>query len=364
MRRAFTHRLLAVLIVALAGAAAARAQTDPRIEAGFKALQAGDGEQAASAFRGPLNEHPRDAVLNLGVGAAAHLLGRDDEARTLLRRALESEPRLTYASFLLGEITYAQGDVAEAIRIYERALERAPANGALRKRLEEWRRESSMDRRTDGPFSIVFEGAAEERLAAHATEVLRAAYWRIGKALGGYPTDQVTVVLYTERRFRDLTGAPEWSGGTFDSRIRIPVRGALQDQELFDRVLAHELAHAMIAGLAPRGVPAWLHEGLASYFEPESADTAARRLRAWHRFLPLDDLTGGFGRLSAQQAMVAYDESLLAATALVTRIGPSMALLLHDLDRGATVESALEQLGVGYRDLEADVRRRTSQLAR
>ena len=71
------------------------------------------------------------------------------------------------------------------------------------------------------------------------------------------------MIFYTLKQFHDLTGAPEWAGGAFDTRIRIPVQGALAEQRTFDRVLTHELAHAMIAGVAGRGVPAWLHEGLA-----------------------------------------------------------------------------------------------------
>jgi hypothetical protein len=34
-----------------------------------------------------------------------------------------------------------------------------------------------------------------------------------------------------------------------------------------DRVVTHELVHAVIASAAPRQVPAWLNEGLATYLE-------------------------------------------------------------------------------------------------
>jgi len=336
---------------------------DSRVEKAFQALQQNDAEGAAEGFRAALNDNPNDPVLNLGAGAAAHMLGRDDQARSFLERALEREPRLTPASSLLAEIAYAQGDVDVAIRTYEKALKYSPSNGTIRKRLNDLRGEAAMGSRNDGPFTIVFEGRTEERLAAHTTDVLKAAYWRIGKALGAYPSNPITVVLYADRKFYDVTGAPEWSDGSFDSRIRVPVRGALADPRLFDRVITHELVHAMVSNLAERGVPGWLHEGLATYFEPENATAAVDRLKAARIYVPLDNLSGGFGHLTDRQAAIAYDESLVAAGALMDRLGPHVALLLQELNRGTSIEGAIEQFGFSYTDFETELRRRIREPA-
>jgi len=354
--------ILVAAALALAAAGQARAQSrDPRVDKAFQALQSGDGERAAAGFRDVLSDNPRDPVLNLGAGAAAHMMGRDDQARTYLMRALEGEPRLTPASSLLAEIAYAQGDVDLAIRTYEDALKYAPANGAIRKRLADLRAEAAMPRQSDGPFTIVFEGHAEEQLGAHATSILNSAYWRIGRALGAYPPDPITVVLYANQTFYDVTGAPEWSGGSFDTRIRIPVRGALKDLRLFDRVLTHELAHAMISSLADRGVPGWLHEGLATYLEPESAPAAAERLKTARIYVPLENLAGGFGRLSDRQAAIAYDESLVAAGALMQRVGAGVSVLLQALGRGTAFETAVEEFGFSYTEFENDLKRTLNQ---
>ena len=45
------------------------------------------------------------------------------------------------------------------------------------------------------------------------------------------------------------------------------MQGAQQLAE-FDRVLTHELTHAMLRSVAPRNLPAWLNERLAMYCEP------------------------------------------------------------------------------------------------
>ena len=63
----------------------------------------------------------------------------------------------------------------------------------------------------------------------------------------------------------------------------IPAAGAAQSPQLFERVLVHELTHAMIASLAPRGIPAWLHEGLAQYFEGDDPAARCDVSRPWVR---------------------------------------------------------------------------------
>jgi hypothetical protein len=347
----FLHRV-AVAIVFVAGSVAAVAGQASRAEqVGAQALRDGDADRAAAVFAEGLRNYPANPNLHFGAGVAAHLRGRDDEARAALQRALELEPNFLGAAALYGELAYQHGDVDIAIQTYERALTYAPMNQNLASRLAVWRAEASKERRLDGRFSIAFDGPAESRLAAHATRTLQTSYWRLGKTLGAYPSDPIAVVFYTREAFYAATGAPEWADGAFDTRIRMPVRGALAVQEQFDRILTHELAHAMIAGLAPRGIPAWLHEGLATYLEPADVRAAVVRLRG-ARTVPLASLQEGFGGLTAAQALVAYDESLVAASVIAERLGPNLSLLLESLGRGQDMVSALAQLGVSSADLE------------
>jgi tetratricopeptide (TPR) repeat protein len=349
--------LLLAMVVSLTVAA----QSDGTRQAwdqGWQAIQSGDGERAAAIFRQALEAHPSEGVLHFGAGIAAHVLGRDDDARRALKRALELSPRLTDAAKLLGEIQYSTGDVDDAIRSYEQALAQRPGDLEMRERLDAWRRESSVHRgltqRNDGRFSIVFEGRTDSELADRAVATLDAAYWRIGRAIGAFPSNSITVTLYTEQQFRDLTRAPEWSSGLFDGRIRIPVKGARQNLRQFDRVLAHELTHAMITSLAPRGVPAWLHEGLASYFEPQDTTYAVKVLSVTGP-VPVEVLLEGFSRLSQRQAAAAYAESLLLADVLMRRVGTRMGIVLQSLDRGQTLQDSLQLVGTGVADLESDV---------
>jgi tetratricopeptide (TPR) repeat protein len=349
--------VVAVHLVAVAHAQSA----DPVVERGFAALQRGDADAAAAVFRTALADRPRDAVLLYGAGYAAHLQGRDEDAARLLQEAMRIEPRLVQAALLAGEIAYRRGDLDLAITTYQRALTQLPSNLAIRERLEAWKAEAGIEERfeayKDERFTVMFDGPAQQKLAAHATATMSAAFMRITTALGSAPSAPIRVVFYTAQQFHDVTGAPEWSGGGFDGQIRLALGGAAQDLAQFDRVLTHELTHAIVHGIAARNVPGWLHEGLAQRYEsraPRPAPAPMRRV-----FIPLAALQRGFGRLSTAQAIVAYDESGFAAGVLIERIGAQgLGELLRDLDGGETIDQAILRFGFTLPAFEADLARR------
>jgi tetratricopeptide (TPR) repeat protein len=326
-------------------------------DAGWKMLQNGDAVHATKAFADALAQRPDEPTLLFGASVSAHVQGRSSEAKTKLQRALELNPRFTPASLLLGEIVYREGDLDQAIKTYERALTFAPGNADLTTRLQAWHREADVhstfiERRQDR-FRVMFEGRTDAALAAHATAALNAAFWRVGQELRAYPSNPIQVILYTEKQFRDITRAPEWSDGLYDGRIRIPVAGAGRAPGLFESVLTHELTHAMLASLAPQGVPAWLHEGLAQHFEGADVQAARRRLHALRRRIPLDQLERGFTGLTTAGAIVAYDESLAAVSTIIERGTVSWTQVLYALAESDRPRETLRGFGVDYADLEA-----------
>ena len=324
--------------ITILGSPSAQLKSAALGRAGWEALQSGEIEKAAAAFEEAIASNPREATLFLGAGIAAHLRGRDDAARDALQRALEINRRLRPAAALLGAIVHEQGNLDLAIRTYEEALSAGPGDAEMAARLEAWRKEaavqSNFQQRFGDHFTVLFKGPAEQALATRATQVLEAAYWRIGGALGEYPTQTITVVLYTQQQFRDVTRSPEWAAGAFDGSIRVPMRGALQNPQELERVLAHELTHAIVRSLAPRGVPTWLNEGLAAVFEPVDIASEERLIRRAAVVVPLEKLQGNFGALSDREAALAYAESAIAARMLLDRAGNALPLLLQDLGGG------------------------------
>jgi tetratricopeptide (TPR) repeat protein len=330
-------------------------------EAGWKMIQQGEPARATPLFAKALVLRPDEPVLLFGAGVAAHLDGRSSDAKTKLQRALEVNPRFTSASLLLGEIVYREGDVDRAITIYKAALTFAPTDRDLNGRLGEWSRESNVHsafvERQQGRFNVMFEGQTDAALAARATQVLGTAFSRIAGQIRASPSDPIAVILYTDKQFRDITRAPAWSGGLYDGRIRIPVAGARRNPSLFDVVLVHELTHAMVVSIAPKGVPTWLHEGLAQHFSGADPQAARRRLAAGGTFISFEDLEQSFTGFSGADAATAYDQSLVAVHLLAQRPNLNWGQLLYALSEAKTPSEAFRNFGIRYADLDAEFKR-------
>ena len=244
-------------------------------------------------------------------------------------------------------VLYQSGDVEGAIDAYQQALVHAPGHPRLVQQLEAWRKEASLHsgfhRKLANHFTVLFEGPAEAALADRAVAILEAAYLRIGTALYTYPAEVITVVLYTREQFHDITQSPEWAGGAYDGRIRVPVQGALADLSEFQRVLTHEFTHALVHSIAGRSVPFWLDEGLAVRSKPQQQSLAATRVRRGTPVLALASLERSFAALSASDAAVAYAQSAAAVDAMFDQAGgPAVVSLLEALGNGSPFSEAFE----------------------
>ena len=351
MKLAAALLALATTTAALGTAASALAQADPRTalleRAGWDAVAAGQLDVAGEAFRQAAAADPRNARLQLGVATVAFLQRRDDDAKSSLERALALDPKLSRARSLLGEVVHRSGDVAGAIRIFETLTSDTPDDKDARSTLDRWRRELDLQQRMrqefGDHFSVSFEGPAEEALAARAIELLDRAYWRIGAELNTYPNASIPIVLYTTQQFSDITRSPEWAAGAYDGTIRVPMRGALKDEQELDRVLAHEFTHALVRTLSASAIPTWLNEGLATVFESRDRNGLewAEHRVTLSKPVRLDILRTSFGRFNGGQAQLAYATSALAVRRMLREAGGfAVANLIHDLGEGVEFEAA------------------------
>ena len=353
--------LTGVFLLTVAGVRLAAGQELPEPEA-WAALNRGDHARAASLFRQGLERSPRDAALHYGAGWAAFGLGNNDAAISSLKKAVEIDPSFAQAAALLGTVAYANGDIDLAIRSMEKASALAPRDVRMRQQLDQWRKESALHssfaERPGVRFRVLFEGTQQQALGARVQQVLESSYWTIGKTLNSYPSQTLTVVLYTNKQFQDITRAPAWADGGYDGRIRLAVGGAMRTPAALDRVVRHELVHAVIEHVAPRNVPAWVNEGLASVLEGPDQAWAARVLAQAREVFALEDLSDGFGDLDGREALVAYAESAVAAQLLVERLGPNLGVFLQMLGGGHSVDQALSTASVRPEQFHAEWRKR------
>ena len=306
---------------------------------------------------------PRDPSLCFGAGMAAFMLGRNAVAQDWFEKALKLEPRYRSASEWLGQLHYRAGRLNEAIEVYEAALKHAPGASEIEVRVGEWKKEAARQSRSyearGAHFSVRFEGPGDEQLARRAVERLESEYWRIGQALTAYPADPITVVLYTQQQFQDITRMPVWTAAAYDGRIHVPMRGALEQTEELDRVLGHEFVHAVVLMLGGRTVPVWLNEGLATILERGGAEESERVLATARARPALQQLHGSFAGLSGADAHVAYALSAHAVRRMMALRSPSAVVtLLKDLARGVSFATAFHQnIGVRYEDFQTMIAR-------
>ena len=349
------------MLAAPVAAADARAPHDPIALArtGTAAIEDRRFGDALEAFTKAAAMEPGDASLCFGAGVAAFMLGQNDVAQTRLECALALKPGYLPAAVWLADLHYRAGRLPEAIAIYETARQRSPNDRALEEQLATWRKEQELQSRfhevRTKHFTALFEAATDEPLAREVVERLEAAYVRVGKTLGVYPSQPITVVLYTREQFGDITRLAAWSAAAYDGRIRVPISDTLPQRDELDRVLSHEFVHAVVAMVGGRTVPAWVNEGLATVLEPAGPqDGEATRSRADDR-PGLSQLHRSFVNFSRRDAESAYASSARAVRRLIDRHGaPAVVALLKDLARGAPFATAFHQrIATRYKDFAA-----------
>jgi tetratricopeptide (TPR) repeat protein len=362
-----TTLVVCLLLLLAPGIAVAQSRQDPVALAneGAKALDERRFGDALDAFTAASALLPRDPSLCFGAGMSAFMMGRNADAQAWLEKSLRLNPRYRGASEWLAELHYRAGRLKEAIEVYEAALKYAPGDSDLETRLAEWRRDAERTSRSyearGAHFAVRFEGPGDELLARKAVDRLEQQYWRIGQTLTAYPPNPITVVLYTEQQFRDITRGPSWIAGRYDGRIHIPMRGALAQTEELDRILGHEFVHAVVHMLGGQNVPVWLNEGLAKQLEPNGREESEQVLAATNgRPRPvLSQLDHGFATLSDSEAAVAYALSAHAVRRMMELRSPAAVVtLLQDLARGAVFATAFQQhIGMRYDDFQTMIAR-------
>ena len=180
------------------------------------------------------------------------------------------------------------------------------------------------------------------------------------RELGGAPHDNISVFLYTDKAFFDVTQAPSWSGAINDGKLRIPVNGLDTVTPELARVLKHELAHSFINQLSHGRCPQWLHEGIAQALEPRSLNSNGHRLAQLFQAqqeIPFNTLEGSFIQFSSREAVLAYDESLAAVEYINETHGTSeLRRILERIGEGTSTEVALRgTIHSDYRQLQNDV---------
>lgn len=328
-------------------------------ESGWQLVEAGEYDRAARAFTVAKELAPGEASIFVGLGVSAHRRFRDGLALAALEHALQLDPAIGQAHALLGDVHVRQGALSAAVRHYDAAHRQDPNDVTVQERLLNARRERDVEARFDrllSPhFVVLYQGEGTRGLAHEVAERLEAVYDEIGRMLGYFPDETVTVRLYPEEQFRAATLTPVWARAFFDGRMHLPSEGVRANAETMERMLKHEYVHAVVYRLSGGHAPAWLNEGLALFGEG-GASAEAGDLLAPHTgdLEPLSSLHGSFLGRSQRAASAAYAESDAAVRLLIQRYGlAKVRRLLEELSSTPDMQKAFERVfHERYRDFD------------
>jgi hypothetical protein len=157
-------------------------------------------------------------------------------------------------------------------------------------------------------------------------QYLSDAYYNIGGALGYYPKRKIVVLVYAPEDFAKLRSVPEWVGGLYDGKIRVPATRATKDVET-KRLIRHEYTHALVSDLSEDKCAVWLNEGLAKYMEyhDEHDGMPTPTLDAAYkdgRLISFAELQGEFLKIEGREKVqLAYEESYAIVRYIVQKYG-------------------------------------------
>jgi hypothetical protein len=242
-----------------------------RLRTAAAALKERDYETAASLYHALMNDTEVDFLEpRVGYALTQIALGEDDLALSVVLDGLAREPGQPILLELLGDLQNREEKVEDALRSWREAF-RQSANDRLREKIMKAERELHVGRdyalSLSSHFNLRYDGEVDLELADAVIEFLEEQYWGMADRLDYAPRQPITVVLYPTRQFRDVTQLPDWVGGVYDGKIRVPLGGLSRLDPVAEGVLRHELTHAFVHAKSRGQCPRWLHEGLAQRLE-------------------------------------------------------------------------------------------------
>jgi len=237
------------------------------------ALAARDFEHALLRYHEVVDAEPDAPGPRVGYATAEMALGRDAMALPVILDGITRAPNSADLYEVLGVLRDRDDRVEDALAAWRESFRLAPTD-RVRERIEKAERELSAghDYATSAAahFTLRYDGALDQDLVATLVDFLEDQFGELTRDYRHAPPQPITVLLYPQQAFRDVTRAGSEVAGLYDGKIRVPMGGLTSLDAEARRVLRHELTHAIVQSKTRGNCPRWLHEGLAQTAEPRS----------------------------------------------------------------------------------------------
>ena len=324
----------------------------------------GSLEAATRYMQRAWNFLPDNAGLAGNYASLLAEMGRFSEAVAAAQHAINIGPNAAFGYTVLGYAEYHLGKMKEAQRSLKKSLELQPdeqTRSVLAKVERDLNAEGNFTEQSSSHFTLHYEGGqAPVTFRRQILDVLESHFTDLTQDLDYLPRESIQVVLYTNQQFFDVTQAPKWTGAINDGKLRIPISGLSSVDSQLSRVLKHELTHSFINLMSRGRAPNWLHEGVAQMEEPRNSASNGRRLSILYNGghnIPLNELEGPFLHFSAEEAHVAYAQSLVSVEYIRDTYGMSSVTdVLKRIGQGQSAEAALRaSIHSGYSQFEREI---------
>jgi tetratricopeptide (TPR) repeat protein len=306
-------------------------------------------EQADENFSRARELYPDVAEFALMRGICNYLLKKYDVARYELEQAKAIKQDSAEVLYYLGLVQFETDRRPEALALWEQALKLSPGRREIVELLAKSRREndieSGMDRGYSSRFDLTYDPGVDAGFARAILDVLESAANQVGAELGMFPEARVPVGIYKRTDYKTVTDSPDWSGGLYDGKIRLPFGALNEITPVMRGVLYHEYAHVVVFELTRGNCPLWLNEGIAEMFGRMQYNRPlpelGRAVRAG-TLLDIRKLEAGFSNFSPSAASLAYQESYSLVNYMVTTFGwHRIRLILSSLGSGLSFEESV-----------------------
>jgi tetratricopeptide (TPR) repeat protein len=302
----------------------------------IEAASAREFETASDLFLRILGEDFSVNEARIGYALCEIALGRHERALPMVLEGLSLAPDNPDLHELLGDLRNSEERVDEAVREWKEAFRIAPSD-RLREKILKGERELHAGRDYDftatAHFNIRYDGDIAPQLAEEITDYLEERYRDLSDTFRHAPPQPITVLLYPDREFRDVTLAPESVAGLYDGKIRVPLGGLSRIDPRARQLLVHELTHAVVHSKTRGNCPRWLHEGLAQRMEGRTVSRAS--LGAIRKVVAPDPPTW-------ESRGFSYPAALSLTRYLESRRGfGGIVVLLENLADGLDLDAAL-----------------------